>query len=94
MMIQMNYSTARANLASLLDRVTENRDVVIIRRRRAEHVAIVAAAELSGLRETVHLLRSSANTQRLLAALDRALAQPRQPRRVTRKRRRICRRLS
>jgi antitoxin YefM len=72
MPIQTTYSTARANLASLLDQVTDDRETVIIRRRGADDVALVSAAELSSLQETAHLLRSPANARRLLAALQRA----------------------
>ena len=69
---QTTYSAARANLASLLEKVTGNREIVIINRRGAEDVAMVSAAELSSLLETAHLLRSPANARRLLTALNRA----------------------
>jgi antitoxin YefM len=72
MTIQTTYSKARANLAALLDRVTADRGIVIITRRGAEDVALVAASELSSLLETAHLLRSPKNAQRLLTALNRA----------------------
>jgi len=72
MPIQMTYTQARANLAPLWDKVTANREVVIIKRRGAEDVALIAAAELAGLMETAHLLRSPKNAERLLSALARA----------------------
>ncbi len=72
MAIQTTYSQARANLASLLDEVTLNQEVVIVNRRGKEDVAMVSAAELSSLIETAHLLRSPKNARRLLAALQRA----------------------
>jgi antitoxin YefM len=71
MSIQTSYTQARAQLATLLDEVTNNREVVIIQRRGAEDVALIAADELAGLLETVHLLRSPANAERLLHALSR-----------------------
>lgn len=58
----------------LLDRVVEDQEVVIVRRRGARDVALVPAAELAGLMETAHLLRSPRNARRLLAALRRAQA--------------------
>lgn len=70
---EASYTEARQNLASLLDRATKNREVVYIRRRNRERVALVAADELAGLMETAHLLRSPRNAQRLLTALRRAL---------------------
>jgi antitoxin YefM len=74
MTIQTTYTQARANLASLLDEATSNREIVIIQRRGEEDVALIAADELAGLLETIHLLRSPKNAERLLAALSRARA--------------------
>jgi antitoxin YefM len=90
MTIATTYSAARANLASLLQRVTEDRDVVIIRRRGAEDVALVSADELSSLQETAHLLRSPANARRLLTALARAAAGKVKPQSVARLRQEIA----
>jgi antitoxin YefM len=72
MTIQTTYTQARAQLASLLNQVTKDREVVIIQRRGSEDVAMIAADELSGILETAHLLRSPKNARRLLTALDRA----------------------
>lgn len=72
-MLEASYTEARQNFARLLDRVVQDRDVVVIRRRGRERVALVAADELAGLLETAHLLRSPRNATRLLAALRRAL---------------------
>lgn len=74
MAIQTTYTAARANLARLCDRATQDRETVLIKRRGAEDVALIAADELSSLLETLHLLRSPANAERLLAALNDALA--------------------
>lgn len=74
MTIQASYSDVRARLASLLDEVTQNNEIVIIRRRGADDVALISAAELASLQETAHLLRSPRNADRLLRALARAEA--------------------
>jgi PHD/YefM family antitoxin component YafN of YafNO toxin-antitoxin module len=55
----------------VLDRVVEDREVVIVRRRGSADVALVAAEELSGLMETAYLLQSPANAGRLLTAVRR-----------------------
>jgi antitoxin YefM len=73
MTIQTNYTQARANLAKLMDRVTHDREIIIIQRRGEEDVAMISADELSGLLETAYLLRSPENAERLLSALGRAL---------------------
>jgi antitoxin YefM len=72
MAIETAYTNARANFATLCDEVATNREVVIIHRRGAEDVALIAAAELQSLFETAHLLRSPKNAERLLTALARA----------------------
>jgi antitoxin YefM len=73
MAIHTTYSEARANLARLWDEATQGRETVIISRRGADDVALIAADELASLQETAHLLRSPANAARLLAALQRSL---------------------
>lgn len=72
-MIETTYTNARQNLAKLLDAAAQDHETVIIKRRGSEDVAMVAADELRGLEETVHLLKSPANAKRLLRALEDAL---------------------
>lgn len=73
MTVQITYTQARATLASLLEKVINNRDIAIIQRRGKEDVARIPADELESLMETAYLLRSPANTERLLSALGRAM---------------------
>jgi antitoxin YefM len=79
MTIQTTYTQRRANFARLWDRVTEDRDTVIIKRRGAPDVALIAADELASLMETAYLLRSPKNARRLLKALNRALERTEPP---------------
>jgi len=74
MAIHTTYSKARANLANLLSIASEDKEIVVINRRNAEDVALISTSELAGLMEAAHLLRSPKNAQRLLTALNRALA--------------------
>jgi antitoxin YefM len=69
---ETTYSHARAHLAALCDEAISTREPIVIHRRGAEDVALIAAAELRGLMETAHLLRSPRNAERLLTALARA----------------------
>jgi len=66
---ETTYTALRDNLASVLDRVIDDQETVIVRRKGARDVALVPASELAGLMETAHLLRSPANAKRLLGAL-------------------------
>ncbi|MDM7937685.1 MAG: type II toxin-antitoxin system Phd/YefM family antitoxin [Cyanobium sp. CZS 48M] len=75
MAIETTYSQAREGLKGLMDRAVQDREVVLVRRRKGGDVALVAADELAGLLETAHLLRSPANAERLLTALGRAREQ-------------------
>lgn len=79
MPIQTTYSNARNNLASLLEQVTDEQEIVVINRRGREGVALVSASELASLLETAHLLRSPKNAQRLLKALHRAQTRTKSP---------------
>jgi antitoxin YefM len=72
-MLQTTYTNARANFAGLCDEVTENQEIVIIRRRKGRNVAMIAADELQSLVESAHLMRSPKNAERLFSALERAL---------------------
>ena len=72
--METTYTQARANLAKLCDQVTENREVVVITRRSGGDVALIAAEELSSILETLHLLSSPKNADRLLSALEDAKA--------------------
>jgi antitoxin YefM len=76
---ETTYTNLRQSLASVLDRVADDHEVVIVRRRGERKVAMVPADELMGLMETAHLLRSSKNAQRLLTALRRAVGRKSKP---------------
>lgn len=47
MSVHTTCTALRENLASVLDRVVNDREVVLIRRRGSEDVALVPARELS-----------------------------------------------
>jgi antitoxin YefM len=76
---ETTYTNLRQSLASVLDRVANDREVVIVRRKGEKTVAMVPADELMGLIETAHLLRSPKNAQRLLTALRRAVGRKGKP---------------
>lgn len=74
MPIEISYSEARNNLASILDQVTDDCEVVVIKRRGHEKVAMISEAELSSMLETEYLFRSPKNAKRLMAAIKQARA--------------------
>jgi antitoxin YefM len=74
MSLEVSYSEARKNLASLMDQVTDDREVVVIKRRGHASVAMIDADELSSLMESEHLFRSPKNAARLMSALEEVRA--------------------
>jgi Txe/YoeB family toxin of toxin-antitoxin system len=54
---ETTYTALRENLASYLDQVVDDREILIVRRRGQRDVAIIAADELAGMAETAYLLR-------------------------------------
>jgi antitoxin YefM len=71
--IQTTYTQAQENLTSLLDRLESENSMAIITRPGHKDMALLSAEELTGLLETVYLLRSPANARKLLAALERSM---------------------
>lgn len=66
-----SYSELRKNLAATLDRVTQDRDAVIITRDRGKPAAVLMSLEeFASYEETLHLLRSPANAARLTDAIS------------------------
>jgi antitoxin YefM len=66
----ITHTSARQNLASIMDRVCENcAPVTITRTSKRQAVVMLSLAEYDQLEETAHLLRSPANARRLLGAI-------------------------
>lgn len=76
---ETTYTQARANLASLLDKVVDDKQVIVIKRRDNRNVALISQEDLSSLLETAYLLRSPKNAARLLSALERSKARTTEP---------------
>lgn len=65
----VTYSEARENFTSMLDKVVADCAPVMITRQRGENVVLISASEWAGMEETLHLLRSPKNAERLLEAV-------------------------
>jgi len=57
-----------------MDQVTDDCEVVVIKRRGRSSVAMIDADELSSMMETAYLFRSPRNAKRLMSALKQAEA--------------------
>jgi len=66
----ISYSSARANLASTMDRVCNDHQPLIITRNGQQSVVMLSLEDYSSLEETAYLLRSPANAKRLLSSIE------------------------
>ena len=72
MPIETTYTHLRENRACILNEIVDQQEIVVVRRKGARDVALIPVSELSSLLKTAHLLKSSCNARRLLAALRRS----------------------
>ena len=71
-MAHVSYTELRNNLSNLMDKVCDSRAPLLVTRQNARSVVMLSEDEYEGLMETVHLLRSPANTRRLLQSIEEA----------------------
>jgi antitoxin YefM len=65
----ITYTTARANLATTMDKVCENHEPLIITRNGQQSVVMISLDDYKSMEETAYLLKSPKNAQRLMAAI-------------------------
>ncbi len=68
----ITYTAAREKLAATMDRVCNDRDPVIITRKRNQAVVMISLEDYESLQETAYLLRSPANAKRLIESIEAA----------------------
>jgi len=68
-MSHISFTELRANMAKHFDRLEADRTELVVTRQNHEPVVILPLAELEGLRETVHLLSTPANAERLVGSI-------------------------
>ena len=70
----ITYTTVCANLASVMDRVYDDHEALIITRNGEQAVVMLSLEDYKALEETSYLLRTPANAKRLLAAVTQLAA--------------------
>ncbi|WP_230482709.1 type II toxin-antitoxin system Phd/YefM family antitoxin [Sphingomonas sp. Leaf21] len=65
----VSYSEARENLKAMIDKVVADRAPMAITRQRGEGAVLISASEWASIEETLYLLRSPKNAQRLLESI-------------------------
>ena len=66
----ITYSTARANLASTMDRVCNEHEALIITRNGDQSVVMLSLEDFQAMQEAAYLLRNPANAKRLISAVS------------------------
>jgi antitoxin YefM len=70
----VTFTDFRNNLATHLDKIEEDRVELIITRQNRTPSVVMPLSEWEGMKETLHLLSTKANAERLLAAIADANA--------------------
>jgi antitoxin YefM len=65
----LTYSDARAQLKSVMDRVIDDHDEIIVTRRNGGSVMVVSLETWNAVTETLHLLSTPKNATRLRDAI-------------------------
>ncbi|MBI0475695.1 type II toxin-antitoxin system prevent-host-death family antitoxin [Sphingomonas sp. MA1305] len=65
----VSETEASANLAAMIDKVVADRAPVAITRQCGEGAVLISASEWESIEETLYLLRSPKNAERLLEAV-------------------------
>ena len=68
-MLAANYSEFRSDLKKFLDNVERNNETLIIKRGKGKGTVMISLDEYNSLMETVHLLSSKANADRLYESI-------------------------
>ncbi|MDQ7045027.1 MAG: type II toxin-antitoxin system prevent-host-death family antitoxin [Sulfurimonas sp.] len=64
------YSQARNNLRSIINQVCDNFEEFIITTKDKQSVVLISQEEYNSMKETIYLLSSANNRDRLLNAVD------------------------
>jgi antitoxin YefM len=74
-MSHVTFTELRQNMASYFDRVAEDREPLLVTRANGKgSVVVMSEEEFAGWQETVHLLSSPRNAERLLRSIRDAEA--------------------
>jgi len=65
----ISYTTARANLASTMEKVCNDHAPIIITRKSESPVVMISLEDYEAMEETTYLLRSPANARQLLESI-------------------------
>lgn len=65
----VHFSDARSNLKAVMDQTIDDHDAVLITRRDAPNVVLMSEAQYESWKETMYLLQSPRNAERILRSI-------------------------
>ena len=66
----ISYTQARNNLRSIINQVCDDVEEFIITTKEKQSVVLISQAEYNSMKETIYLLSSKNNRDRLLSSID------------------------
>ncbi len=69
-MVDVGFTQFRANLAGHFDEVIRSRAPLLVTRQGSESAVLISASEWEGVQETLHLLSSRNNAEKLFGAVS------------------------
>ena len=69
-MIAANYTEFRTGLKDYLDSVENDKETLIIKRKSGKGAVVISIEEYNSIMETLHLLKSRENAERLFESID------------------------
>ncbi len=73
-MIAANFSEFRAELKKFLDSVEDDNETLIIKRKTGKGTVMISLDEYNSIMETLHLLSSKKNADRLYESIEQMKA--------------------
>lgn len=66
----LNYTEFRKELKLSLDKVSNDKEVIVVSRGKNKNVVVISLDEYNSLKETMYLLSSEKNRKRLQESID------------------------
>ena len=66
----VNYTEFRKNLTKSLNKVNDDAEIVVVSRSKGKNVVVMALEEYNAIQETLHVVQSVSNRNRLDKAIE------------------------
>ncbi len=66
----VNYTEFRKNLTKSLNKVNDDAEIVVVSRNKGKNVVVMALEEYNAIQETLHIVKSVSNRNRLDKAIE------------------------